>query len=41
MPKPQDTRQAHRTKNLPDEWADALTSEDYGPADPQLEALND
>ena len=37
--KARDTRQAHRTQNLPPVWAEALQQADYGPADPALEAL--
>ena len=39
--KARDTRQAHRTETLPDEWAEALSAADYGPADPTLERLTD
>ena len=39
--KARDTRQAYRTETLPDEWADALATADYGPADPALDALTD
>lgn len=37
--KARDTRQAFRTEDLPDAWADALEQSDYGVIDPKLEAL--
>lgn len=37
--KARDTRRAYATEALPNEWADALTSADYGKADPELEKL--
>lgn len=39
--KARDTRQHHRTEDLPDVWTDALAAADYGPADPMLEALSE
>lgn len=37
--KARDTRRAFATEALPDVWAEALATADYGPADPQLEKL--
>ena len=34
-----DTRRSHATEALPDEWAQALTTADYGEADATLETL--
>ena len=37
--KARDTRRAHATEALPDEWAEALATASYGDADPELEKL--
>lgn len=34
-----DARRSHATESLPDEWAEALTTADYGEADAELETL--
>lgn len=34
-----DTRRSHTTETLSDEWAEALTTADYGGADANLETL--
>lgn len=34
-----DTRRAHATESLPDEWAEALAAADYGEIDAELETL--